>query len=269
MTGSATDRGPDTRSAAGDDGQAGAPDLGSGMSSEVKLFGRMAIFGIAVGVGYWLLTRETAGAVMLTAFGGASGLAAVAIFVGSRGRPTLRDPAADGPIGATLEAATEPLPRPGWAPLGIAIGLGGVALAGAFGPWIGITGGIVAIRGAKAWLDAAIRRRIRRGDGLAARPATTADAAARASFAGSGRRCRFRRLGLVDIVVGACPGRLARGASLLASLFRRLLVGHPVGLRLAPAGMCLADDHPAAGPRRLARRADRGAVNRLNVDLVA
>jgi len=133
----------------------GTDDSEEGLTAEAKLFARMAVFGIAVGIAYWFLTYETAGSVMLTTFGAASGLAAVAIWLGSRRRRSPR------PVGAAagpaVEAAAGPVPRPGWAPLGIAIGLGGVALAGPFGPWLAIAGLFLAIRSAKTWLDAQMR----------------------------------------------------------------------------------------------------------------
>jgi hypothetical protein len=134
------------------DPQHGGPDEAEkGLTAEAKLFARMAIFGIAIGIAYWFLTYETAGSVMLTTFGAASGLAAVAIWLGSRRRTTAR------PARATGDGSGEPVPHPGWAPLGIAIGLGGVALAGPFGPWLAIAGLFLAIRSAKAWLDAQMR----------------------------------------------------------------------------------------------------------------
>ncbi|MEA2546899.1 MAG: Cytochrome c oxidase subunit [Chloroflexota bacterium] len=133
----------------------------SSVSDEVRLFGRMATFGLVVGVGYWLLTGERAGAVLLVAFGLASGLAAVALFVGSRrGRRTKRSEAAGEPEAvepAAVEPDAEPVPEPGWAPLVIAAGIGGLALGGAFGPWLTIAGLLVAILGGWAWLSAAMR----------------------------------------------------------------------------------------------------------------
>ncbi|HEY8845598.1 MAG TPA: cytochrome c oxidase subunit 4, partial [Candidatus Limnocylindrales bacterium] len=134
----------------------------SSLSDEVRLFGRMATFGLVVGVGYWLLTGERAGTVLLVAFGAASSLAAVALFVGSRrGRRTKRakgagDPEADEPE-ANEPEAVEAVPEPGWAPLVIAAGIGGLALGGAFGPWLTIAGLLVATLGGWAWLSAAMR----------------------------------------------------------------------------------------------------------------
>jgi len=157
------------------DPQHGGPDDSEeGLTAEAKLFIRMAIFGIAIGVAYWFLTYEPAGSVMLTTFGAASGIAAVAIWVGSR-RPT-----AARPVGATTPGEVEPLTHPGWAPLGIAIGLGGVALAGPFGPWLAIAGLFLAIRSAKTWLDAQMDETDAAwGNGRRAIPTETAGPASR------------------------------------------------------------------------------------------
>lgn len=118
---------------------------------EASLFARMAAFGLVAGGGYGLLTGETAGTVMLGAFGIASLVAAIAVFVGLR--------AAGHHAESTVGGATaaEPAgPRPGWAPVLVALGLGGVALGLAFGPWLSIGGILVAARSAKLWLDATI-----------------------------------------------------------------------------------------------------------------
>ena len=124
---------------------------------EAQVFSRMAVFGLVVGAGYWFLTYETAGSVLLVAFGIASAVATVAISLGSRrGRP-------HGPPGTTAAAEpptglphAEPIPSPGWTPIAISIGLGGLALGLAFGPWLLIAGLGVTLVGAKAWLDATI-----------------------------------------------------------------------------------------------------------------
>ena len=144
------------------DPQHGGPDdAEEGLTAEAKVFVRMAIFGIATGVAYWFLTYETVGSVMLTTFGFASGIAAVAIWAGARRRHgaarPVADHGADAMRGAEAASAADALPQPGWAPLGIAVGLGGVALAGPFGPWLAIAGLFLAIRSAKTWLDSTVR----------------------------------------------------------------------------------------------------------------
>ncbi len=127
------------------------------LGPDVTLFARMAAFGLIVGVVYWFLTYEVAGTVLLSTFGFASAIAGIAVFVGSR--RLRRTEAATTSADEAVAAATgvEPLPRPGWAPLGIALGLGGVAIGAAFGPWLAIAGALLAIRSAKSWLDAAVR----------------------------------------------------------------------------------------------------------------
>ena len=122
------------------------------LESEVTVFARMAAFGLIVGVGYWFLTYEVAGTVLLATFGIASAIAGIAMFVGRRRFAR----AAGERDRAERAAAEEPVPRPSWAPLGIALGLGGVALGAAFGPWLAIAGALLAIRSAKGWLDAAV-----------------------------------------------------------------------------------------------------------------
>ncbi|HET7471799.1 MAG TPA: cytochrome c oxidase subunit 4 [Candidatus Limnocylindrales bacterium] len=129
---------------------------GLGVPYEAQVFGRMAAFGILVGAGYWFLTYEAAGSVMLEAFGIASAVATIAIVLGSRrGRHAPRTPTA---TTAQIDARAavrdvEPLPAPGWTPVAIAIGLGGVALGLTLGPWLLIAGLGVTLVGAKGWLD--------------------------------------------------------------------------------------------------------------------
>src|SRR4029079_7938886 len=49
-------------------------------SDEAVLFGRLAIFGLVVGVAYWFLTYETAGTVLLIGFGVASPVASISLW---------------------------------------------------------------------------------------------------------------------------------------------------------------------------------------------
>jgi hypothetical protein len=118
------------------------------LPDEAKVFVRMAIFGIVVGGGYWFLTYEEVGTVLLIAFGLASSLAAISVVTVWR---RARSAAAHG------DQVVEPVPEPGWAPLGIGLGLGAVALGAAFGPWLTIAGLFVAIAGGSSWLAAAMR----------------------------------------------------------------------------------------------------------------
>jgi len=136
------------------------------VTQEAKLFARISAFGLGVAVVYWLLTSEPTGTVLLLLFGVASGIAAVAEIVGSRRwrrggasvRPTaptedIPAPAIPVPGGPLVE----PIPRPGWAPLGIGFGLGALALGAAFGAALAIAGLILTLLSARAWLGAAVR----------------------------------------------------------------------------------------------------------------
>ena len=131
----------------------------SSLSDEAKVFARMSIFGIVVGGAYWFLTYEVAGTVLLLGFGLAAGLATVANFI--RSRRAAGDATAAGDEVAGGESvpgeAAEPYPEPGWAPLIISLGVGGLALGAAFGPWLTIAGLLVVIAGGASWLSAAIR----------------------------------------------------------------------------------------------------------------
>lgn len=122
---------------------------------EAQLFARMAAFGIVVGAGYWFLTYETAGSVLLFTFGVASAVAGIAIFAGSvRAR---RHGAADGrAIAAAAESELEPVPGPNYAPFLLATGLGLVALGTVLGPWLMIAGLLVVLAAAWSWLGAAM-----------------------------------------------------------------------------------------------------------------
>jgi hypothetical protein len=138
---------------------------------DVRLFAGMSAFGIGAGTAYWFLTYDPTGTVLLVLFGVAAGIAGVAELVwsrragrrrgdGVRGRPehgSASDAAVGMDTGAAAGEATEPLPRPGWAPLGIALGLGAVALAAAFGPAVAVAGLILTLWGARSWLGAAVR----------------------------------------------------------------------------------------------------------------
>jgi Cytochrome c oxidase subunit IV len=129
------------------------------LSDEAKVFARMSIFGIVVGGAYWFLTYEVAGTVLLLGFGLAAGLATVANFIRSRRAVGDATVAGDEVVGgeSVPDEAAEPYPEPGWAPLIISLGVGGLALGAAFGPWLTLAGLLVAIAGGASWLSAAIR----------------------------------------------------------------------------------------------------------------
>ena len=168
------------------------------MTAEVRVFGALSVFGVVIGVVYWFLTYDTFGTVMLILFGVASGIAGVAELVSTRaagrrgadrlGRPEELGPASAETIGMAVGArgttaspaadGAQPLPRPGWAPLGLALGLGGIALAAAFGPAIGFAGLLLTLWSARSWLGATVRETddafgSERGTASDARPPST------------------------------------------------------------------------------------------------
>ncbi len=143
------------------------------MAEEIRFFGRLSLYALVVGTGYWFISYETAGTVLLLGFGIATG---VAFIVLRRGRPASGDTRADevesypgrpdGPFGD--ESA--PVPTRSAAPLVVGFGIAVMALAGAFGPWFLLTGAIPFLIGSVDWLRAA-GRELRQRDRADARAA--------------------------------------------------------------------------------------------------
>ncbi len=48
------------------------------------------------------------------------------------------------------------MPRPGWAPFVVALGLGGVVLGVVFGPWLAIGGILLSVSAGGIWLSTAM-----------------------------------------------------------------------------------------------------------------
>lgn len=130
-------------------------------SDEAVLFGRLAIFGIVVGVAYWFLTYETAGTVLLIGFGVASTVATISLW-STTPRSAVGAGARDG------EPATgsrdERIPAPAFAPLIVGAGVAITALGLALGPLILPVGIVVGVIGARYWLEAAIAEADAGGD---------------------------------------------------------------------------------------------------------
>jgi len=127
----------------------------SELRPEAKVFVRMAIFGLATGGAYWFLTYEVVGSILLVAFGGASGLGAIALQVGW---PGVVPPTGSAAEPTTSHAAAESsAPEPGWAPLGVAAGVGLAAFGATFGPWLIVAGILVGIVAGVGWLSMAMR----------------------------------------------------------------------------------------------------------------
>jgi hypothetical protein len=123
-------------------------------SDEAVLFGRLAIFGVVVGVAYWFVSYETAGTVMLIGFGIASTVASISLWT-KPPRSALEAGLPDGDLPAGW--ADERIPAPAFAPLIVGVGVAITALGLALGPLILPVGVIVASIGARYWLEAAMR----------------------------------------------------------------------------------------------------------------
>jgi hypothetical protein len=132
-------------------------------SDEAVLFGRLAIFGVVVGVAYWFLTYETAGTVMLVGFGVASAVASISLWA-KPSRSALAAGLPDGKVPAGW--GDERIPAPAFAPLIVGAGVAITALGLALGPLILPVGVVVALIGGRYWLEAAIREADARDDRL-------------------------------------------------------------------------------------------------------
>jgi hypothetical protein len=129
-----------------------------------RLFAGMSAFGLLTGVSYGVLTGEVAGTVLLVAFGMASAVPGLVVYRGLRRRgsePAPRRSAVGGSARSSdlprFEQEEGHSPKPGWAPFGIAVGLGALAIGLALGPWLLILGGIVAGIGGRTWLASTAR----------------------------------------------------------------------------------------------------------------
>jgi len=132
-------------------------------SDEAVLFGRLAIFGLVVGVAYWFLSYETAGTALLVGFGVASAVASVSLW--TKPPPSAVDaerPDGDVPAGSGVER----IPAPAFAPLIVGAGVAITALGLALGPLILPVGIVVGVIGARYWLEAAMAEAEAGGDRL-------------------------------------------------------------------------------------------------------
>ncbi|MGH2511362.1 MAG: aa3-type cytochrome oxidase subunit IV [Candidatus Limnocylindrales bacterium] len=126
------------------------------LPANTPLFAAMAAFGLIVGSVYWFVSYELIGSILLVGFGGA---AAVGTFMSYRDRRPARGSTPGRGVEATsvsgaghVEPAAGEAPQ--WAPLGVAIGLFGVAFGLAFGPWLTIAGLLFAMASGRSWLVA-------------------------------------------------------------------------------------------------------------------
>lgn len=131
------------------------------MPEEIRFFGRSAVFGLGIAVAYWFLTYETAGTMLLLAFGLGSMLAAVALRIGlprvTPEGPLLRRAvswlrlAHSGVEGPFLRDPTR-LPGSSLAPIQVGLGIAVAALGLVFGVWLVALGATIMILGGAAWL---------------------------------------------------------------------------------------------------------------------
>ncbi len=129
------------------------------LPEEIVFFVRIGAYGFFVGIVYWFLTYEVAGAVMLTAFGAACLLLALLLFRGRRGRREIgavgaaSATAPDGPFGDERGR----LPAPSFAPLELGFGLALASLSFAFGIWMAAAAVVPILAGGLSWLRSAER----------------------------------------------------------------------------------------------------------------
>jgi hypothetical protein len=133
------------------------------VANEVRLFAAMATFGLVAGTIYWFVSYEPIGTVLLGGFGLAAGIASIVVWRQGSVAVTVGN-------GAPHSSSHEPVPAPGWAPIGFAVGAAGVALGAAFGPWLTIAGLLVIVASGRTWLTAAM------GEAAAAQDRTNPDA---------------------------------------------------------------------------------------------
>jgi len=134
--------------------------------SEVVIFAGMAAFGLIAGASYGVLTGDVVGTCLLGAFGIAAAVAAISVRrglgAGSKGTAERAgtDAGSTAETDLTAELPTEPepeqFPAPGWAPFGVAVGLGMVGFGLSLGPWLLIVGALLAIAAGWTWLNRAM-----------------------------------------------------------------------------------------------------------------
>lgn len=126
---------------------------------EVRFFGRIAVYGLSVGIVYWFVSYETAGTVLLVGFGLCALFASLILGHGARGSVRTGEVAgrAGGPDPERPFAdESGRLPAPGLAPLGMGFGLAMAALGIAFGPWLILAGLVLVGWSGLGWLQAAM-----------------------------------------------------------------------------------------------------------------
>lgn len=131
---------------------------------EVRFVGRLAAYGLLIGVVYWFVAYEVAGTVLLLAFGLAAGFATIVLLLDARRKR--HGPLPRRPLDwLALPNDEEPPPfadEPGAVPLGssapleFGFGLAVAALGLVFGAWLVALGMVPLVIGAAGWLRAAM-----------------------------------------------------------------------------------------------------------------
>jgi cytochrome c oxidase subunit IV len=130
---------------------------------EILYFAGIGSYGFVIGIVYWFLTYEAAGAILLTVFGAASVGFALLLAFSARGRP--RD-ASGNPAppraGAEGSFGSPPgrIPGSSLAPLEVGFGIAVCSLSFAFGIWMLIGGIVPFLAGAYSWIRNAERELI-------------------------------------------------------------------------------------------------------------
>ena len=135
------------------------------MPEEVRFFGRLAVWGIVVGAGYWLLTREPVGSVVLVGFG--VGNAFLAVMFARDVNRTGRGRSDERPwrwVGLPSEEPDRPpfgdesgrIPAGSLAPVQLGLGVGLAALGLVFGPWLYLAAAAPIAVGLADWFRGAV-----------------------------------------------------------------------------------------------------------------
>jgi hypothetical protein len=131
------------------------------MPEEIRFFGRLAVYGVAITAAYWFVSYDVLGTVLQGAFALAATFGGTAIYAGLRRtrriepgawRPTRWLPLS--PEGAGAGATDDDpalLPQSSLAPLQVGVGFGLMALGLVYGPWLVALGAAPVIVGGLAW----------------------------------------------------------------------------------------------------------------------
>jgi hypothetical protein len=137
-----------------------AHERAQSVPEEVRFVGRLAAYGLLIGVVYWFVAYEVAGTVLLIAFGLATGFATVVFALDARRKrhgPLPRRPLEWLALSTDEEAppfADDPgaIPLGSSAPLEFGFGAAVASLGLVFGAWLVALGMVPLVIGAAGWL---------------------------------------------------------------------------------------------------------------------